>query len=254
MLLEGKKALIFGVANNRSIAYGISNSFHRHGARLAFNYMGDAIKKRVVPISEALGGEFTFSCDVTNDEQIAQSVELVKEKWGTVDVLVHSVAYAAKEDLQGRFIDTSREGFLLAMNVSAYSLVALSKAYEPILNPGASIICLTYYGAQKVVPRYNVMGVAKSALESSVRYLASDFGQKQIRINAISAGPVKTLSAYGISDFSVIFNHIEKHAPLHRNVTIDEVGNSATYLASDLSSAVTGEILFVDSGFQSIAF
>lgn len=254
MLLEGKKALIFGVANSRSIAYGISKSFHRNGAKLAFSYMGDAIQKRVVPICQELGGDFTFPCDVTSDDQIAESVELVKKQWGTVDVLVHSVAYAAKEDLQGRFLDTSREGFLLAMNVSAYSLVALSKAYEPILNPGASIICLTYYGAQKVVPRYNVMGVAKSALESSVRYLASDFGVKQIRINAISAGPVKTLSAYGISDFSAIFNHIEEHAPLHRNVTIDEVGNSATYLASDLSSAVTGEILFVDSGFQSIAF
>ncbi len=254
MLLKDKKALVFGVANNRSIAYGIANAFHQNGAKLAFNYMGDAIKKRVEPICEELHGDFVFPCDVTDDEQIAQSVELVKEKWGKVDTIVHSVAFASKDDLQGRFIDTSRDGFLLAMNVSAYSLVALCKAYEPILNPGASVICLTYYGAQKVVPNYNVMGVAKAALECSVRYLASDFGKNNIRINAISAGPIKTLSASGISDFRVILNHIEEHAPLHRNVTIDEVGNSALYLASDLSSAVTGECHFVDCGFQSIAF
>lgn len=254
MLLKGKKALIFGVANNRSIAYGIANAFHEHGAQLAFNYMGDAIKKRVEPICETLKGDFIFPCDVTDEEQIAQSVELVKEKWGKVDTIVHSVAFASKDDLQGRFIDTSRDGFLLAMNVSAYSLVALCKAYEPILNPGASVMCLTYYGAQKVVPNYNVMGVAKAALECSVRYLASDFGKNNIRINAISAGPIKTLSASGISDFRLILNHIEAHAPLQRNVTIDEVGNSALYLASDLSSAVTGEVHFVDCGFQSIAF
>lgn len=254
MLLKGKKALIFGVANNRSIAYGIAKAFHENGAQLAFNYMGDAIKKRVEPISETLNGDFIFPCDVTDEEQIAQSVEIVKEKWGKVDTIVHSVAFASKDDLQGRFIDTSRDGFLLAMNVSAYSLVALCKAYEPILNPGASVMCLTYYGAQKVVPNYNVMGVAKAALECSVRYLASDFGKNNIRINAISAGPIKTLSASGISDFRLILNHIEEHSPLHRNVTIDEVGNSALYLASDLSSAVTGEIHFVDCGFQSIAF
>lgn len=254
MLLKDKKALIFGVANNRSIAYGITKSFHEHGAKLAFNYAGDALKKRVEPICEEFNGEFSFPCDVTSDEQIAQSVELVKEKWGTVDILVHSVAFADKADLQGRYLDTSREGFLLAMNVSAYSLVALSKAYEPLLNPGGSIICLTYYGSQKVIPRYNVMGVAKSALESSVRYLATDFGPNQVRVNAISAGPIKTLAASGISDFKTIFNHIEDRAPLHRNVTIEEVGKSATYLASDLSSAVTGEVLFVDNGFHSIAF
>ncbi len=254
MLLKDKKALIFGLANNRSIAYGIAKAFNDNGAKLAFNYIGDAIKKRVEPISEELNGDFTFPCDVTKDEEIAQAVETVKEKWGTFDVLVHSVAFADKEDLQGRFIDTSRSGFNLAMNVSAYSLVALCKAYEPLLNPGGSIICMTYYGSQKVIPNYNVMGVAKSALECSVRYLSVDLGQKNIRVNAISAGPIKTLAASGISDFRVILNHIEERAPLHRNVTIEEVGNSALYLASDLSSAVTGEVHYVDSGFQSIAF
>ena len=254
MILQDKKAVIFGVANDRSIAYGISESFKKHGAKLAFSYMGDAIKKRVEPISEKLGGDFIFPCDVTSDEQIVESAKFVKEQWGTIDVLVHSVAFATKEDLQGRYVDTSRDGFLTAMNVSAYSLVALCKAYEGILNPGGSVICLTYYGSQKVVPNYNVMGVAKAALESSVRYLASDFGQKQVRVNAISAGPIKTLSASGISDFRDILNHIETHAPLRRNVTTTEVGNTATFLASDLSSAVTGEIVYVDCGFQSVAF
>lgn len=254
MLLDGKKALIFGVANDRSIAYGISEAFKNNGAKLAFSYMGDAIKKRLEPISERLGGDFIFQCDVTSDEQIAESVKLVKEKWGTIDVLVHSVAFAHKEDLQGRFIDTSRDGFLTAMNISAYSLIALCKAYEEILNPKGSIISMTYYGSQKVIQNYNVMGVAKAALESSIRYLASDFGPKGIRVNAISAGPIKTLSASGISDFREILNHIEGHAPLRRNVTTAEVGNTATFLASDLASAVTGDIIYVDCGFQSVAY
>lgn len=252
MILQGKKALIFGVANNRSIAYGISSSFRREGARLAFNYMGDAIKKRVEPISEELGGEFIFPCDVQSDEQIAQAAAMVKETWGSIDVLVHSVAFAHKEDLHGRFIDTSRSGFQTALEISAFSLVALCRAFEPMLNPGASVLCMTYYGAQKRVPNYNVMGVAKSALESSVRYLATDLGEKNVRINAISAGPIKTLSASGISDFRQILDHIEANAPLKRNVTIDEVGNTAAFLASDMASAITGDIIYVDSGFQTI--
>ncbi|MCH5276943.1 MAG: enoyl-ACP reductase [Desulfovibrionaceae bacterium] len=252
MLLEGKKALIFGVANNRSIAYGISSAFRREGARLAFSYMGDAIKKRVEPISEELGGDFTFQCDVSGDEQIGRAAELVKEKWGSVDVLVHSVAFAPKEDLQGRFLDTTREGFRTAMEISAFSLTALCRAFEPLFNPGGSVICMTYYGSQKRIPNYNVMGVAKAALESSVRYLASDLGEKGVRINAISAGPIKTLSASGISDFRVILDYIETHTPLRRNVTIEEVGNVALFLASDLSSSVTGDIIYADSGFQTV--
>jgi enoyl-[acyl-carrier protein] reductase I len=254
MLLEGKKALIFGVANNRSIAYGISSAFKREGARLAFSYMGDPIRRRVEPISEELGGEFTFQCDVTNDEQIAETAAMVKKKWDSVDVLVHSVAFAHKEELHGRFIDTSRAGFATAMDVSAYSLVGLCRAFEPLLNPGASVISMTYYGSQKVIPNYNVMGVAKAALECSVRYLATDFGPKDVRVNAISAGPIKTLSASAVSDFRVILDHIEQHAPLRRNVTIDEVGKVAVFLASDMSSCVTGDIIYADSGFQTIGF
>ncbi len=254
MLLKDKKALIFGVANNRSIAYAIAKTFKQNGAKIALNYVGDAIKKRVEPIHEEIGSDFIFPCDVTNDEEIKQSVEIVKKNYGTIDVLVHSVAFADKHDLQGRFIDTSREGFNLALNVSAYSLVALCKAYEEILNPNSSIMCLTYYGSQKVIQNYNVMGVAKSALECSARYLATDLGTKGIRVNSISAGPIKTLAASGISDFKTILKHIEDRSPLHRNVTIEDVGNVALYLASDLSSAVTGDIHYVDCGFQSMAF
>ena len=250
MLLKDKKALIFGVANNKSIAYGIASAFKAHGAKLAFSYVGEAIQKRVDPICEELGGDFTFSCDVTRDEDIAAAVETVREQWGSVDILVHSVAFANREDLQKRFIETSRAGFHLAMDVSAFSLPALCNAFEPLLNPGSSVMALTYYGAQKVITNYNVMGVAKAALEASVRYLAVDLGEKNVRINAISAGPIKTLAASGISDFKKIFNHIEEHAPLKRNVTTDDVGGVAVFLASPLSSSVTGEVLFVDCGYN----
>lgn len=250
MLLKDKKALIFGVANTKSIAYGIASAFHQQGAKLAFSYAGDAIRKRVEPISEELDGDFIFPCDVTSDEDIAAAVDLVKEKWGSVDILVHSVAFANREDLQKRFIETSRDGFQLALGVSAYSLTALCHAFEPLLNPGGSVLTMTYYGAQKVITNYNVMGVAKAALEASVRYLAVDLGAKNVRINAISAGPIKTLAASGISDFKLIFNHIEEHAPLRRNVTTSDVGGVAVFLASDLGSAVTGEVLFADCGYN----
>ncbi len=250
MLLKDKKALIFGVANTKSIAYGISAAFREQGAQLAFSYVGEAIRKRVEPISAELGGDFIFPCDVTRDEDIEAAAALVKEKWGSVDVLVHSVAFANRDDLQRRFIETSREGFHLAMDVSAYSLPALCRVFEPLLNPGGSVLSMTYYGAQKVITNYNVMGVAKAALEASVRYLAVDLGAKNVRINAISAGPIKTLASSGISDFKLIFNHIEEHAPLHRNVSTADVGGAAVFLASDLGSAVTGEVLFVDCGYN----
>ena len=250
MLLEGKRALIFGVANAKSIAYGISSAFHRHGARLAFNYVGDAIQKRVEPIAQELGGEFTFQCDVTDDEQIAKAAELTRERWGGVDILVHSLAFANRDELMGRFIDTTRDGFAQALDISAYSLIALSRAFEPLLTPGASVLTMTYYGAQKVITNYNVMGVAKAALEASVRYLAIDLGRKQVRVNAISAGPLRTLAASGISDFRKIFDHIEKHAPLGRNITADDVGGTATFLASDLAAGITGETTFVDCGYN----
>ncbi|MEG2005473.1 MAG: enoyl-ACP reductase, partial [Bilophila sp.] len=201
MLLQNKKCLIFGVANTKSIAYGIASAFRQQGARLAFSYAGEAIQKRVTPISTELEGEFTFPCDVTSDEQIAAAADLVKEKWGDVDILVHSVAFANREDLNHRFIETTREGFHVALDISAYSLTALCKAFEPMLNPGGSVLTMTYYGAQKIITNYNVMGVAKAALESSVRYLSMDLGAKNVRVNAISAGPIKTLAASGISDF-----------------------------------------------------
>ena len=250
MLLKDKKVAIFGVANNKSIAYGMAKAFKDNGARLAFSYVGEAIQKRVEPISEELGGEFTFPCDVSSDESIANAAATVKEKWGNIDVLVHSVAFAAREDLAGRFIDTSRAGFALAMDVSAYSLPALCRAFEDQITPGGSVLTMTYYGSQKVITNYNVMGVAKAALEASVRYLAPDLGVKNVRVNAISAGPIRTLAASGISGFKDIFNHIAEHAPLRRNVTIEDVGNVALFLASDLSGAMTGETIFVDSGYN----
>lgn len=250
MLLEGKKVLIFGVANNKSIAYGIAAQFKAQGARLAFSYVGDALKKRVEPIAEELDGEFTFQCDVTSDGDIAAAADYVKEQWGDVDIIVHSVAFANREDLKNRYIDTTRDGFKLALDVSAYSLVALCSAFEPLLTPGGSVMTMSYYGAQKVITNYNVMGVAKAALEASVRYLSVDLGEKGVRVNAISAGPIKTLAASGISGFKNIFNHIEERAPLRRNVTTDDVGRTAVYLASDLSNGVSGEVIFVDSGYN----
>lgn len=252
MLLDGKKALIMGLANNRSIAFGIAQQLKAYGAKLAFNYVGDAIKKRVEPLSAELGGEFTFQCDVTDDDQIKNAASLIKEKWGTLDILVHSVAFANREDLGGSFINTSRQGFNTALDISAYSLVALCKAFESIFSPGASIITMTYLGSSRIIRGYNVMGVAKAALEASVRYLAYDLGEKGIRINAISAGPIKTLAASAVSSLKDIFNHVAAQAPLRSNVTPQDVGGTAVYLASDLSKMVTGEVIYVDSGFNQV--
>ena len=250
MLLKNKKAAIFGVANNKSIAYGIAKAFKDNGAQLAFSYVGEAIKKRVEPISQELGGDFIFPCDVSSDEEIAAAAAEVKKQWGEIDVLVHSVAFADREDLQGRFIETSRDGFKLALDVSAYSLVALCKAFEGIIKPGGSVITLTYYGSTKVITNYNVMGVAKAALEASVRYLAVDLGAKDVRVNAISAGPIRTLAASGISGFKDILSHISEHAPLKRNITIEDVGGLGLFLASDHSSGLTGDVIFVDAGYN----
>ncbi len=250
MLLHGKKALIFGVVNERSIAYGIARMFKQHGARLAFSYSAAAVEKRIQPIVEELGGEFLMRCDVTSDEQIQAAREKVEKEWGNIDVLVHSVAFANRDDLRGRFIDTSRDGFAMALDISAYSLVALCRAFEDIMNPDASVLTMSYYGSGKVVANYNAMGVAKAALEASVRYLAVDLGKRRVRVNCISAGPVRTVAASAIPGFSKILNAIESSAPLRRNITIDDVGKCALYLASDLSSGTTGDIVFVDSGFN----
>ncbi len=250
MLLKDKKALILGVANNKSIAYGVADIFKKNGASLAFSYVGEPLKKRVEPISQELGGDFIFDCDVTSDEQISVAADLVKSRWGQVDVLVHSVAFANRDDLQGRFIDTSREGFSLALDVSAYSLAAVCHAFEPLFSRDASVMTMTYYGSQKAITNYNVMGVAKAALEASVRYLAVDLGPRGIRVNAISAGPIKTLAASGITGFKTILSTIEEKAPLKRNVDQEDVGKAALFLASDLSSGTTGEVLYVDCGYN----
>ncbi|HDQ39664.1 MAG TPA: enoyl-ACP reductase [Desulfonatronum sp.] len=250
MLLAGKKALVFGVANDRSIAYAVAKIFRENGASVAFNYVNDAIRKRVEPISEELGGEFIFPCDVTKDEEILQAAQLVQEKWGSVDILVHSIAFANRDDLSGRYIETSRSGFALALDVSCYSLVAVCHAFEPLMPEGGSVMTMTYYGAQKVIPNYNVMGVAKAALEASVRYLAADMGARGIRVNAISSGPLKTLASSGISGMKQIFKHVEEKAPLKRNVTQDNAAGLALFLASNLSFCVTGETIFVDAGYH----
>lgn len=249
-LLENKKGLIVGVANAHSIAWGIAQATHAHGAELAFTYLNESLEKRVRPLAESLGSPLIVPCDVQSDESVESALAAVRETWGRLDFLIHAVAFAQRADLDGRFLDTSREGFRLAMDVSAYSLVALARAAAPLMSPGGSLVALTYYGSQKVVRNYNVMGVAKAALEASVRYLAADLGQQGLRVNAISAGPIKTLSAKGIRDLNDMLRHASEKAPLGRNVEASEVGKSALYLVSDLASGVTGEIHYVDAGYN----
>ncbi|NPB06170.1 MAG: enoyl-ACP reductase [Aquificae bacterium] len=250
-LLEGKRALITGVANERSIAYGIAKAFKREGAELAFSYATPKLEKRVKEIARSLGSELVFKCDVTLDEDIEALAEGLKKSWGSLDVLVHSIAFAPKEEFKGGVIDTSREGFKVAMEVSVYSLIALARALLPLMEGRkGSIITLSYYGAEKVVPHYNVMGIAKAALESTVRYLAYDLAKHGHRVNAISAGPVKTLAAYSITGFHLLMEHTSKVNPFRRPITIDEVGDAAVFLASELSRAVTGEVIHVDNGYH----
>jgi len=249
-LLEGKRALIFGLANKRSIAWGIAETFHEHGATLGFSYGIPQLERRVQPLADSIGVEFVEMCDVSSDEDIAAVFEKAADHFGQIDILVHSIAYALREDLEGRFVDTSREGFKTAMDVSAYSLVALSRAAAPLMGQGGSVISMTYYGSEKVVPHYNVMGVAKAALEASTRYLAADLGPQNIRVNAISAGAIKTLAAAGIAGFRRMLRYTEERAPLRRNIDQGEVGRTALWLGSDLSSGVTGEVIYVDAGYH----
>lgn len=251
-LLEGKNALIFGVANERSIAWGVTKALHEHGAKIGLSYAGEILKKRVHPLAESIGCTFVEECDVTKDEDIASVAEKAKKALGQIDILVHAIAFANRDELSGPYYNTSRVGFHLAMDISVYSFTALARAFQPFLRPGASLMTMTYYGSQKAVPSYNVMGVAKAALESSVRYLARDFGPQKIRVNAISAGPIRTLAAAGVSGFKGLYNKFAEAAPLRENVTIEDVGNSALFLASNLSSHITGEVLYVDSGFNII--
>jgi enoyl-[acyl-carrier protein] reductase I len=247
-LLDGKKGLIVGVANDHSIAWGIAQALHREGAELGFTYLGEALERRVRPLAESLNARFIEPCDVSSDEQIAALMQRVREVYGQLDIVIHSVAFAKGDELKGPYLNTTREGFLLAMNISAYSLTALVKAADDLLSPGATVLTMTYHGAQQVIPNYNVMGVAKAALEASMRYLAADLGPRQVRVNAISAGPVRTLAASGIAGFRTMHKQFAGQAPLRRNVTIEDVGNTALWLCSDLSSGVTGEIIYVDAG------
>ncbi len=250
MIMQGKKGLIIGVANNRSIAYGIAKACKNQGADIILTYQNDKLKKRVEKVADELDVKNIYPLDVSKPEEIDALKETIEKDYGKIDFLVHSVAYAPREALDGKFIDTTKEAFNIAMEISVYSLIEVVQKLEPVLNDGASILTLTYLGSQRYVPHYNVMGVAKAALEASVRYLAVDLGERKIRINALSAGPIKTLAASGIGDFSEILKYNEKNSPLRKNVTIDEVGNSAMYLLSDLSSGVTAEVHFVDSGYN----
>jgi enoyl-[acyl-carrier protein] reductase I len=251
-LMAGKRGVILGVANHRSIAWGIAESLRREGAEIALTYAGEAVEKRLKPLAEQIGSPLVLPCDVGDDAQMATAMRQVGERFGKIDFLVHSVAYAEKEDLKNPLVQTSRANFLRSLEISAYSLVGLCREAAPFLAEGASVLTLTFYGAEKVMPNYNVMGVAKAALEAAVRYLAQDLGPAGVRVNGLSAGPIKTLAASGIGDFRDIQRTAAERAPLHRNVDIDEVGDAALYLLSPLSRGVTGEIHYVDAGYNVI--
>lgn len=249
-LMKGKRGLIMGLANDKSLAWGIAKQLHEHGAELAFSFQGDALKKRVIPLADQLGSDFTFECDVSDMDALDRAFSTLKKRWDTIDFVVHAIGFSDKNELRGKYLETSLDNFLVTMNISAYSLVAVAKRAREMMPNGGSILTLTYYGAEKVMPHYNVMGVAKAALETSVQYLANDLGPEGIRVNAISAGPIKTLAASGIGDFRYILKWNELNSPLRRNVTIDDVGGSGLYLLSDLSSGVTGETHHVDAGYH----
>ncbi len=252
-LMKGKRGLIMGLANDKSLAWGIAKALAAQGAELAFSYQGEALGKRVKPLAEQLGSDFTFECDVSDMASLDAAFATLKERWDSLDFVVHAIGFSDKNELRGKYVDTSLDNFLLTMNISAYSLVAVTQRAAAMMpESGGAILTLSYYGAEKVVPHYNVMGVAKAALETSVKYLANDLGPRNIRVNAISAGPIKTLAASGIGDFRYILKWNELNAPLRRNVTIDDVGGSALYLLSDLASGVTGETHHVDGGYHVI--
>jgi enoyl-[acyl-carrier protein] reductase I len=249
-LMSGKRGLIMGVANNRSIAWGIAQAAAQQGAELAFTYQGDALKKRVEPLAASIGSEIVLPCDVTDTDSVDAVFEVLKQRWGTLDFVVHCIAYSDKDQLDGRYVDTTPENFTKTLLISCYSFTAIAQRAEKLMPNGGSMLTLTYYGAEKVMPHYNVMGVAKAALEASVRYLAADLGKQGIRVNAVSAGPIKTLAASGISDFRYILKWNEYNSPLRRGVSIEEVGGAGLYLLSDLSRGVTGEVHHVDAGYH----
>lgn len=249
-MLKGKKGVIFNVANKHSIAWGIAEAAHRAGGQVAIGYQGERFEGTVRKLAEEIGALVVGPCDVTDEGQIEQVMEQLKAAWGGIDFLVHSLAFAPREALDGAYIDTSRDAYATALDISAYSLVALARAARPLMTSGGSIVCLTYYGSEKVVPHYNVMGVAKAALEASTRYLAYDLGRDGIRVNAVSAGPISTLAARGIAGFTDMRKIHAERAPLRRNVQLEEVGNAAVFLLSDLASGITGEVLYVDAGYH----
>jgi len=249
-LMQGKRGLIMGLANDKSLAWGIAKKLHEAGAEMAFSYQGEALKKRVGPLAEQVGSDFLIECDVSDMAAMDTAFAEIEARWGKLDFLVHAIGFSDKNELRGLYVDTSLENFLMTMNISAYSLVAVAKRARPLMKDGGSIVTLTYYGAEKVIPHYNVMGVAKAALEASVKYLANDLGPEGIRVNALSAGPIKTLAASGIGDFRYILKWNELNSPLRRNVTIDDVGGAGLYLLSDLASGVTGETHHVDAGYH----
>jgi len=249
-LLAGKKALVFGVANKHSIAWAIAEAFHQQGAEVGLSYGIPQLEKRVLPLAAEIGATFVEKCDVTSDDELDATFVKVADHFGQIDILVHSVAYAPSEELEGRFYDTSREGFRIALDISAYSFVALARRARPLMPDGGCMLTMTYYGAEKVVPHYNVMGVAKAALEASTRYLAADLGPEHIRVNAISAGPIKTLAAAGIAGFRKMLGYVGERAPLRRNIDQEEVAKTALWLCSDLGSGVTGEVVYVDAGYH----
>jgi len=252
LMMSGKRGLIMGVANDRSIAWGIAKALGEQGAELAFTYQGEALEKRVRPLAESVGSDLVLPCDVTDEASIDAVFESLAERWDGLDFLVHAIAYADKEQLKGRYLATTRDNFVRCLDISCYSFTAVAQRAVPMMRQGGSLLTLTYYGAERVMPHYNVMGVAKAALEASVRYLAADLGTLGIRVNAISAGPIKTLAASGIGDFRYILKWNEYNSPLRRNVTLDQVGGSALYLLSDLSTGVTGEVHHVDSGYHTV--
>ncbi|MBL3568855.1 enoyl-[acyl-carrier-protein] reductase FabI [Rhodovulum sp. BSW8] len=251
-LMEGKRGLIMGLANDKSIAWGIARQCADAGAELAFSYQGEALKKRVMPLAESLGSDMVLECDVASEESLDALFAALEARWGRLDFIVHAIGFSDKNELRGRYVDTSRSNFLMSMDISVYSFTAAVQRAARLMTEGGSALTLTYYGAERVMPHYNVMGVAKAALEASVRYMAEDLGKDGIRVNAISAGPIKTLAASGIGDFRYILKWNELNSPLRRNVTQDEVGKSALYLLSDLGSAVTGEVHHVDAGYHSV--
>lgn len=251
-LMDGKRGLIMGVANDRSIAWGIASTLAQHGAELAFTYQGDALLKRVKPLAEQVKAPLLLPCDVTDEASVDATFAAIEKEWGKLDFLVHAIAFSDKNELDGLYLDTTRANFLRTMDISCYSFTAVAQRAVPLMKDGGSLLTLSYYGAERVMPHYNVMGVAKAALEASVRYLSVDLGGRNIRVNAISAGPIKTLAASGIGDFRYILKWNELNAPLKRNVTIGEVGGAGLFLLSDLGSGVTGEVMHVDSGYHTV--